>query len=91
MQLETFNAKAQEMGDFYVYFVDPVTKVDKYAVATADLSTTYIKESRRKKPKTVDGEVLMWNWSSNNYLRVPCSSIKKLVPLASVLKNVRPY
>lgn len=87
MQLDTFMSKSQEMGDFYVYFTDPVLKTDKFAVATTDLSTKYIATSSRKKPKLLAGEVLMWNWLSNNYLKLPIFSIKKLVPLASVLKN----
>ena len=87
MQLETFVAKSEEMGDFYVYFTDPVLKVEKFAVATTDLSTPYIAKSTRRKPKLEAGEVLMWNWTSNNFFKLPIFCIKKLVPLSSVLKN----
>lgn len=88
MQLEVFQNKANEMGDFYVYFTRP-DKTTGYFVATADLNNKYIHEqmSRRKQETLKDGNVRMWSWSANAVVDLDVKSIKKLVPLASVLKN----
>ena len=88
MQLEVFQNKANEMGDFYVYFTRP-DKTTGYFVATADLNNKYIQEqiSRRKQDPLKDGNVRMWSWSANQVVDLDVKSIKKLVPLASVLKN----
>lgn len=89
MQLAVFQAKASEMGDFYVYFTRP-DKTTAFLVATTDFDNRYINEqmSKRKttEPLTPD-QVKVWNWSANCVSYLDVKSIKKLVPLASVLKN----
>jgi hypothetical protein len=88
MQLEVFQNKAKEMGDFYVYFTRP-DKTTGYFVATADLNNAYIHEqmSKRKAEPLNPDQVRLWNWSANSISHIDVKSIKKLVPLASVLKN----
>lgn len=102
MKAETFWNKAKEFGDFYLYFARPDTQEVTFAVATADLSTAYIrnhprfKAAKRAVSKGVVGStpnthVDLWDWKSDRPLSVELSSVKKLVPLQSVLKNERPY
>lgn len=88
MQLEVFQNKAKEMGDFYVYFTRP-DKTTGYFVATADFNNAYIHEqaAKRKVEQIIPGQVRLWNWSANCVSYIDIKSIKKLVPLASVLKN----
>lgn len=89
MQLAVFQAKAKEMGDFYVYFTRP-DKTTAYLVATTDFDNRYINEqvSKRKAAEPLAADhVKVWNWSANCVSYLDVKSIKKLVPLASVLKN----
>lgn len=88
MQLAVFQAKANEMGDFYVYFTRP-DKTVGFFVATADLNNKYIHEqmSKRKTEPLNADQVCLWNWTANSISYIDVKSIKKLVPLASVLKN----
>lgn len=95
MKAATFWDKAKEFGDFYIYFARPDTQEVTFAVATADLSTAYIRNHARfkgqKRKEQPEGSVLLWDWKSDRPLSVELSSVKKLVPLQSVLKNERPY
>lgn len=91
MKKEVFEAKASEMGDFYVYYINEEDKTKKFAVCTADLSTKYIREQQaktRSKTNTSSAdEVVLWNWTQNRVLVLPYSAITKLVPLSTVLQN----
>ena len=102
MKAATFWDKAKEFGDFYIYFARPDTQEVTFAVATADLSTPYIRNNSRFKaakravskgvvPPTSNTCVDLWDWKSDKLICVELASIKKLVPLQSVLKNERPY
>lgn len=91
MKQADFSKKAADMGDFYVYFVDN-TGSRTFIVATADLSTEYIKGNLKSRAKfkrqhAEDKSVVLWDWNFNRLVEVPYASITKLVPLASVLKN----
>lgn len=89
MKKDVFQAKAAEMGDFYVYFNDPETKAKRYAVATADLSTQYIRDRIKGRNKKVDTKThaVLFSWSHNTLITIPYENVTKLVPLASVLNN----
>ncbi len=88
MLREVFNTKAESMGDFYVYYTKKDTGLTTFAVCTADLTNQYIaKATRFKSAKCTEDQVVLWNWTSNNLITLDLKQIKKLVPLASVLKN----
>lgn len=88
MLKEVFDTKATAMGDFYVYYAKKDTGLTTFAVCTADLTNDYIaKAISFKSTKCTEEQVVLWNWTSNNLLILDLKQIKKLVPLASVLKN----
>lgn len=84
-----FESKAASMGDFYVYYVKKDTGLPTFAVATADLtSEQYIVDRlKHRDVTTTENQVALWSWTSNNLLKLDLDQVKKLVPLASVLKN----
>lgn len=87
MKMEDFISKSKEMGDFYVYYTTE-ERPNSFIVATQEYSP-YIKDKDRKfkfNPKT---EVKLFSFTQNRFVVLPVKSIKKLVPLATVLKNVR--
>lgn len=92
MKATVFHSKANEMGDFYVYFRDEQNN-PTFLVGTTDFSTTYIREQlakqRNKTKETVDvtTHVKVWDWTRNRVAVIKLSSISKLVPLSTVLKN----
>lgn len=90
MKKEVFEQKAAEMGDFYVYYTstDPMDKSKKFAVATVDFSTKYIRD-RLRKNLLLDAttEAHLWSWTHNKMISIPYTSISKLVPLSTVLQN----
>jgi|TARA_B110000908_G_scaffold22876_1_gene25948 hypothetical protein len=88
MLQSVFDKKAEQMGDFHVYYQKRDSSVITFAVCTADLDIPYIQE-RLRGMKPGKGEVLLWNWRYNSPLRVPYEKIKKLTPLSAVLKNHR--
>lgn len=89
MKKATFDKKAHEMGDFYMYYSNEDGKV-VFAVGTTDMSTPHIKNHRRMKnlpeynPFT---HVRIWNWKADRPLTVALECVKKLVPLGTVLRN----
>jgi hypothetical protein len=95
MQLNVLTAKSQEMGDYYVYHLKDDGKTVSFFVGTSDLSTPYIQEQIKKQTRgqpirgLPDTHVYMWSWTHNSLRQVELKSIKKLVPLSSVLKNVQ--
>ena len=88
MQQSVFEKKAENMGDFYIYFQKRDSNVVTYGVCTADLDNPYI-QSRLRNARANDGEALLWNWRYNSVLKVPYENIKKLTPLSSILNNDR--
>lgn len=86
MQKSVFDKKAAQMGDFYMYYQKRDSNVTTFGVCTSDLSTPYV-QSRVKSLKVSDGEVLLWNWRYNSPLRIRYDKVKKLTPLAAILKN----
>lgn len=89
MQKSVFEKKAEQMGDFYVYYQKRDSNVVTFAICTAELdNNTYI-QSRIRNAKPTEGEVLLWNWRYNSPLKIPYDKIKKLTPLSAILKNDR--
>jgi|TARA_B110000908_G_C9976042_1_gene323329 hypothetical protein len=88
MQKVLFDKKAEQMGDFHIYYQKRDSNVVTFAVCTIELDIPYIQE-RMRNMKPTDGEVLLWNWRYNSPLRIPYDKIKKLTPLSAVLKNDR--
>ena len=88
MKKADFDAKAQEMGDFYMYYQKEGRTV--YSVCTADLSTPYIKTHKRMKRKQAHNpftEVAVWSWQADRLITVNLEDVRRLVPLSSILKN----
>lgn len=85
MNLSTFNEKASQMGDFYVYYTNRQGK-PTFSVCTNEFSK-YMKVNLKNKDPF--NQVLLWNYSANRPVLIPLSSIRKLVPLGTVLKNER--
>ena len=87
MQAKVYKQKSSSMGDFYIYYNKAGKTV--FSVCTADLSTPYIKNHRRFKNLKYNSEThaVVWSWQADRLLKIPLSDIKKLVPLATVLKN----
>ena len=83
-----FDKKAENMGDFYMYYQKRDSNVITFGICTADLTIPYIK-ARLRGFKAKEGEVILWNWRYDSPLRVQYSKIKKLTPLGAVLKNDR--
>lgn len=90
MQLSTFVAKAEIMGDFVLYYRKKENS-NAMAVCTADLDNEYIQArlGRFKNRTLKEGEVLLWNWQFNSPLLVSVDKIKRMTPLGAVLKNNR--
>lgn len=87
MQKSVFDKKAEQMGDFHIYYQKRDSNVVTFAVCTADLSTPYIRDRVKRQPPAKEGEVLLWNWRYNSVLRIPYDRVKKLTPLSAVLRN----
>lgn len=90
MLKEVFDQKSQAMGDFYVYYTKKDTGLTTFAVCTTDLSTPYIATRLKQKQRNTEAladQVVLWSWTGDNLLKLELKQIKKLVPLASVLKN----
>jgi hypothetical protein len=87
MQQSVFENKANSFGDFYCYYQRPGTNITRFMVATADLDNSYIQGHIRGKINLKEGEVALWNWTSNSLTKLPYTAIKKLTPLGAVLKN----
>ena len=92
MQKEIFHEKAEEMGDFYLYHTVHIPNVGTkvtYSICTLELDNPYIKSQRRHNFKPQDTKAVLWDWKTNRFIQVSYGNIKKMVPLATVLKNVR--
>lgn len=87
MRKDVFEKKAEQMGDFCIYYQKPDSNVITFAICTAELDNPYIKARMRKTSVDTNIEVLMWNWRYNSQLKVSFDRIKKLIPLASMVKN----
>ena len=85
MKKSVFESKANQMGDFYVYYQKPNTNIITFGICTLEVND-YISKRSRNIVASSD-EAVMWNWRYNSQLKIPYSSIKKMTPLSSVLKN----
>lgn len=86
MKQSVFEAKAAQMGDFYVYYQKRDSNLITFGICTVDFDNHHI-QSKLRGTKVQEGEVLMWNWRYDSPLKVSYDKIKKLTPLAAVLKN----
>lgn len=88
MKASDFVAQAEQLGDFYLYYAKEGAKGTTYLVGTTDLDNKFIKANMvmPKTPLTAD-EVLVWSWSSAKLRVMNVTKIKRLIGLATVLKN----
>ncbi len=88
MQQAIFEKKAEQMGDFYMYYQKRDSNIITFGICTTDFDNHHI-QSKLRGTKVKEGEVLLWNWRYDSPLRVQYDKIKKLTPLGAVLKNHR--
>lgn len=73
-----------EYGDFIVDFVydikDPVC-------CTTDFKNKYIRSIRRTKRFQFKGNILVFNWTDNEFQAIPIKDIKRITPLSNILNN----
>ena len=91
MRKEVFEKKAASMEDFIIYYQKPGDENAKIILSTVvsyNLDNDYI-QARLRNSEVYNDKAVLWNWTANRRLVVDYSRIKKLIPLASVLKNHR--
>ena len=54
---------------------------------TTDFKTPYIKTYKKYKGKIPKNNVLLWSWTDNEYRIIDSNKVKKVIPLANILKN----
>ena len=80
----------KQHGDAILTYTD--SRELKHSLCTLDFKNKYIKNrTRGKKPwpknKT---DIVVYNWSDDRYWILDPAIVKKIIPLAEVLKNVGP-
>lgn len=73
----------REFGDAVVEFTNKTPP----ALCTTDFNNKYIKKIKRKKIFPLKGNILVFNWTENEFQAIPTKYIKKLTPLNSILGN----
>jgi hypothetical protein len=92
MRQKDFIEKANQFGDFYIYYQKIGGKGTTYMVATTDFSTPYVarKLENLRKPRTLaPDEVMVYSWTSDKFRVVSLPKVKRMSPLGAVLKNRR--
>jgi len=77
----------QEYGDAIIDFVGHVHKPS--IVVTADFKNKYIQSIRRTQRFTLKGNILVFDWTNNQFIAIPIKEIKSISPLSTVLGNKR--
>ena len=90
MRKEVFVEKAEQMGDFQLFYSKEKSKKNvSFGICTADLSTPYIKDRIPKSLTVMPDQALLWDWTYDRHIIVPYAQIKKMTPLSAILKNGR--
>jgi len=83
-----FDNSANYMGDFYMYYQNPVTGGTAWGVCTAEITEPFM-TSKYPIKVNLETEVLLWNWNYNKLVKVEYKKVKKLTPLSAILQNDR--
>lgn len=90
MQKEVFNAKAEQMGLFYIYYKKDSKQ--NYGICTHEVTEDYMLPTTKNLKINPDVEVLLWNFKYNSKLILKYKDIKKMTPMSAELnKNVRKF
>lgn len=76
----------QEYGDAIIDFTD-IRKPS--IVVTSDFKNKHIQGIRRTQRFTLKGNILVFNWTDNEFMAIPTKEIRTITPLSSVLGNKR--
>lgn len=98
MNKESFINKLNNGGDCYVNYISPVSRKQKYHVATVDFrrgTSPYInnllKNSRNAKATLAENQVLVFCYDLNDFKPIDTSSVTSVVPLNNVIKQHGTY
>jgi hypothetical protein len=76
----------RKCGDGIVEFKDGTEP----AAVTLFFNNKYIKQKRNFVHKKIEkDEILVFDWTNNEFNTISARSIKKIIPLASILNNIR--
>lgn len=73
-----------EYGDAVVDFVD---RRKDSIVCTTDFDNKYIRNIRRTNRFPLKGNILVFNWTDNEFAALPIKLIRSITPLSTVLGN----
>ena len=73
-----------EYGDAVVDFTD---RRKESIVCTTDFDNKYIQSIKRTQRFPLKGNILVFNWTDNEFAALPIKSIKNISPLSNVLGN----
>lgn len=76
----------QEYGDAVIDFSD---RHKASIVVTTDFNNKYIKSIKRTKRFTLKGNILLFDWTNNEFIAVSTREIRTISPLATILGNQR--
>lgn len=74
----------KEYGDFIVDMVN-----GRSIAATIDFTTPYIRRIRRYKRFQFKGNILVFNWTDNEFEALPINTIRFISPMSKILNNIR--
>ena len=91
MKMSVFCKLMEEYGDAYVTYISPVSKKEKFNVATMDLDNKYIKS--KPKPPKIDkrdtDKVLLFCWDTDSWKVLDVRAILRVTSLSSELERKR--
>lgn len=76
------------MRDFSDFIIDFSNKRESIA-ATIDFDNKYIRSIRRYKNFQFKGNILIFNWTDNDFEAIPIKDIARITPLSSILDNIK--
>ncbi len=79
-------AIVRKYGDAIITYRSKNSRKLKYNVCTLDFSTPYIQKKKNRAIES-DDTLLLFCWDTNAYRLLNPSSVTKVEPLASLLKN----
>jgi hypothetical protein len=89
MKLAVFLELMNEYGDAYVVYISPISRKEKFVVATADFNNKYIKTKPRP-PRTnkLDAhKVLLFCWDTDSWKVLDARDITKVSSLSAELER----
>jgi len=75
-----------EYGDATIDFMD---RRKESVVCTTDFNNKHIRSIRRTQRFPLKGNILVFNWTDNQFAAIPIKDIRNITPLSTVLGNKR--